>query len=99
MAQLVNCRDLIENWAVWLQSQKQLVTCTLRAQALGPDGLASKPGQNSKLAKVMELPALTLSSTMTLANCTTALTFRFFICHLGLNLTASSLPAIILSVS
>lgn len=99
VAKLVNCRGLIENRAVWLRNKKQLVTCTLRAQALGPDGLALKPGPNSKLAKVMELPAPTLSSTMTLANCTTVWSFRFFICNLGLNLTAFGLPAVILSVS
>lgn len=74
------------------------MTRVLRAQALGPDGLASTPGPSSKLATVAELPTPALSSSMTLASCTASLSFSFFICNLGM-ITASSLPDVILSVS
>jgi len=70
----------------------------LRTQALEPDGLASKPDQRSKSAKAMGFLTPNLSSSVTLANYATSLTFGFFICNLG-RITASSLPAIILSVN
>lgn len=69
-----------------------------RAPVLGPDGLASEPGQNSKLAKVAEGPTPALSGSVTSANYTTSLSFSFFICNLGV-IAASSLSGVILSVN